>query len=51
VHLRLQIAFSWIQLGFVGLLEVDQLLLLWDRVIGTFWLPSYLSLLVCCSAV
>lgn len=31
-----QIAFSWIQLGFVGLLEVDQLLLLWDRVIGTY---------------
>lgn len=30
----LKIAFPWIQLGFVGLLEMDQLLHLWDRVIG-----------------
>jgi hypothetical protein len=30
----LQIAFQWIQLGFVGFLEVDQLLLLWDRILG-----------------
>ena len=30
----LQIALPWIQLGFVGLLECDQILHLWDRVIG-----------------
>ena len=30
----LQIAFTWIQLAFVGILEVDQLMILWDRVIG-----------------
>lgn len=30
----LQIALPWLQLGFVGTLEVDQILLLWDRVIG-----------------
>lgn len=30
----LQIAFQWIQLGYVGFLEVDQLLLLWDRILG-----------------
>jgi hypothetical protein len=30
----LHIAFPWIHLGFVGFLEVDQLLILWDRVIG-----------------
>ncbi len=31
-----QVAFPWIQLGFVGLLEMDQLLHLWDRVIGAW---------------
>lgn len=30
----LKIVFSWLQLGFVGTLEVDQVLILWDRVIG-----------------
>lgn len=30
----LKIAFPWLQLGFVGLLEIEQILLLWDRVIG-----------------
>ena len=30
----LQIAFSWIQLGFVGYLPVDQILCLWDRVLA-----------------
>lgn len=30
----LKIVFSWLQLGFVGTLEVDQILILWDRVIG-----------------
>ncbi|OQS03927.1 hypothetical protein THRCLA_03790 [Thraustotheca clavata] len=28
------IAFPWIQSGFSGILEIDQVLLLWDRVIG-----------------
>ena len=32
----LQIAFPWLQLGFVGTLEVDQILLLWDRIIGGY---------------
>eukprot|EP01041_Mallomonas_annulata_P000324 gene324-586_t len=32
--LSLGIVLPWIQLGFVGVLEVDQILLLWDRVIG-----------------
>lgn len=27
-----QVALPWLQLGFVDLLEVDQLLILWDRV-------------------
>ena len=30
----LQIAFSWIQLGFVGYLQIDQVLQLWDRMLG-----------------
>ena len=30
----LQIAFTWIQSGFVGILEPDQLLVLWDRIFG-----------------
>jgi Rab-GTPase-TBC domain len=30
----LRIAFSWIQLSFVSFFEIDQLLILWDRVIG-----------------
>lgn len=30
----LQIALPWMQLGFVGLLEVDQVLHLWDRIMG-----------------
>lgn len=30
----IKIAFPWIQLGFVGLLEIDQILNLWERVIG-----------------
>ena len=30
----LQIAFPWIQSGFVGVLEPDQLLVLWDRIFG-----------------
>ena len=29
-----QVALPWMQLGFVGLLEVDQVLQLWDRVFG-----------------
>lgn len=33
----LQIAMPWLQLGFVGLLEVEQTLILWDRVIGMFY--------------
>ena len=59
----LQIAFSWIQLGFVGILEVDQLLILWDRVIGymdttilgvfaaSIFVYRAESLLMCTSAV
>ena len=27
-----QVALPWMQLGFVGLLEMDQILILWDRV-------------------
>jgi len=30
----LKIAFPWMQLGFVGILEVDQVILLWDRLLG-----------------
>jgi hypothetical protein len=30
----LQIAFPWIQLAFTGYFEVEQVLLLWDRIIG-----------------
>ena len=30
----LHVAFPWMHVGFVGFLEVDQLLILWDRVIG-----------------
>ena len=30
----LQLAFSWMQLAFVGYLQPDQLLLLWDRIIA-----------------
>jgi len=30
----LHVALPWIQLGFVGLLEVDQVLCLWDRMFG-----------------
>ncbi|KAF0718691.1 Aste57867_1541 [Aphanomyces stellatus] len=30
----LSIAFPWIQSGFSGVLEIDQVLLLWDRVVG-----------------
>jgi Rab-GTPase-TBC domain len=30
----LRVAFSWIQLSFVSFFEIDQLLILWDRVIG-----------------
>lgn len=30
----LKVALPWMQLGFVGLLEVDQILHLWDRVVG-----------------
>jgi hypothetical protein len=29
-----QIAMPWMQLGFVNLLEMDQVLMLWDRLIG-----------------
>lgn len=42
----LQVAFSWIQLAFVGYLQIDQILLLWDRIFahgssggGLFLLP------------
>jgi len=38
----LKVAFSWIQLGFVGLFEMDQLLHLWDRLIG-YMDPSILA--------
>jgi len=30
----LQVALPWMQLGFVGLLEMDQILFLWDRLVG-----------------
>ena len=30
----LRVAFSWIQMAFVGFIEVDQLLILWDRILG-----------------
>lgn len=30
----IQVAMPWMQLGFVGLLEVEEVLLLWDRVFG-----------------
>ena len=30
----LAIALPWIQFGFVGLLDVEQVLLLWDRLLG-----------------
>jgi hypothetical protein len=26
--------FAWIQLGFMGLLDVEQVLCLWDRIVG-----------------
>lgn len=35
-----QVAFAWIQFGFAGLLEMDQVLHLWDRVIGEDWPQS-----------
>jgi hypothetical protein len=38
----IKIAFPWIQLGFVGLLEVDQILHLWERLIG-FMDPTLLA--------
>lgn len=30
----LRVAFSWLQLSFISFFEIDQLLILWDRVIG-----------------
>ena len=30
----LRVAFPWLQLSFVSFFEIDQLLILWDRVIG-----------------
>ena len=30
----LRVAFSWLQIAFVGFFEIDQLLILWDRVLG-----------------
>mmetsp|Transcript_403 Transcript_403/g.755 ORF Transcript_403/g.755 Transcript_403/m.755 type:complete len:566 (+) Transcript_403:85-1782(+) len=30
----LHVALPWLQLGFVGYLEVDQILMLWDRILG-----------------
>ena len=33
-HSYVQVALPWMQLGFVGLLEVDQVLQLWDRIFG-----------------
>jgi hypothetical protein len=30
----LSVAFPWIQMSFVGFFEIDQLLILWDRVLG-----------------
>jgi hypothetical protein len=41
-----QIAMPWLQLGFVGLLEVDQTLILWDRVIGMY-VCVYVCMYVC----
>jgi hypothetical protein len=32
--LQPQIAFPWMQLGFIGILEIEQLLHLWDRLLG-----------------
>lgn len=33
-HLRLRIAFKWMVRAFSGYLSTDQLLLLWDRILG-----------------
>ena len=30
----LRLAYSWIQMAFVGFFEIDQLLILWDRILG-----------------
>ena len=42
----LHVAFGWIHVGFVGFLEMDQLLLLWDRVIG-YTDTTLLAVLAC----
>ncbi len=43
----LRVAFPWMQLAFVGLLEIDQLLHLWERVIG-YMDPSLLAVAAVC---
>jgi Rab-GTPase-TBC domain len=40
----LHIAFPWIHLGFVGFLEMDQILILWDRLLG-YLDPTLLAVL------
>ncbi len=35
----------WLQLGFVGFLEIDQILLLWDRLIGHNYMIRFLIFL------
>lgn len=34
LHFRLRIAFKWMVRAFSGYLSTDQLLLLWDRILG-----------------
>jgi hypothetical protein len=42
----LHVAFGWMHVGFVGFLEMDQLLVLWDRVIG-YMDPTLFAVLAC----
>jgi hypothetical protein len=39
-HLQ-SIALPWLQLGFVGYLEIDQVLILWDRLLGPSMISRY----------
>ena len=47
--LFIQVAMPWLQLGFVGFLEIDQILLLWDRLIGQYHLKDFYIFLKCSS--
>ena len=39
--MHVQIAMPWIQLGFVSLLEMDQILILWDRLSGMIFAEHF----------